>query len=195
MDLLTPIEISENIGQFTEEKQTKLTVGKMVPVFRNYFEELWWSSRSDIYDFSHTYTKNEQLTHENQLDTLLDGLIREVKNLPPTALERQAWQMRMRPAISGFALDVLNLKPHHLRFIEKSGLVDAIQNFTQMAREFDPQISAEDIYQAGRNVATANLIQLLLGLPVKVTPSIFAYSKTPNTDMGGWSLVPPEIHQ
>ncbi len=55
-------------------------------------------------------------------------------------------------------------------------MVDAIQNFTQMARHFDPLISVEDIYQAGRNVVTANLIQLLLGLPARVTPSIFAYS-------------------
>jgi hypothetical protein len=45
-----------------------------------------------------------------------------------------------------------------------------------MARRFDPAITSEDIYQAGRNVWTANFLQLLLGMPVHVTPAIFAYS-------------------
>jgi hypothetical protein len=45
-----------------------------------------------------------------------------------------------------------------------------------MARRFDPTITSEDIYQAGRNVWTANFLQLLLGIPVRVTPAIFAYS-------------------
>jgi hypothetical protein len=45
-----------------------------------------------------------------------------------------------------------------------------------MARAFDPSLSAEDIYQAGRNAWTAHGLQWLLGLPVQLTPSILAYS-------------------
>ncbi len=58
-----------------------------------------------------------------------------------------------------------------------------MKSFARMARDFAPMISSDDIYQAGRNVITANLIQLLLGLPARVTPSIFAYSMLyPYTD-------------
>jgi hypothetical protein len=61
--------------------------------------------------------------------------------------------------------------------------MEASLDFANMARSFDPLISAEDIYQAGRNVMSANLIQLIIGLPVEVTPSIFAYSMLyPYTD-------------
>ncbi len=45
-----------------------------------------------------------------------------------------------------------------------------------MARDFDPKLSGEDIYQAGRNAWTANSLQWLLGLPVQNTTSILAYS-------------------
>ncbi|HEX6306057.1 MAG TPA: hypothetical protein VFZ76_17795, partial [Anaerolineales bacterium] len=44
------------------------------------------------------------------------------------------------------------------------------------ARQFDPAITDADIFQASRNAWSMNLIQLLLGLPVQVTPAVFAYS-------------------
>jgi hypothetical protein len=44
------------------------------------------------------------------------------------------------------------------------------------ARAFDPGLSGEDIYQAGRNAWTAHGLQWLLGMPVQLTPSILAYS-------------------
>jgi hypothetical protein len=56
------------------------------------------------------------------------------------------------------------------------GFLEATTEFARMARRFDPAITSEDIYQASRNVWTANFLQLLLGLPVRVTPAIFAYS-------------------
>jgi hypothetical protein len=46
----------------------------------------------------------------------------------------------------------------------------------RQARAFDPSLSAEDIYQAGRNAWTANGLQWLLGRPVQMTPAILAYS-------------------
>jgi hypothetical protein len=50
------------------------------------------------------------------------------------------------------------------------------EEFVRRARAFDPRLSGEDIYQAGRNAWTANGLQWLLGLPVQTTPSILAYS-------------------
>ena len=56
------------------------------------------------------------------------------------------------------------------------GFREALVEFARMARRFDPTISSLDIYQASRNVWMANVIQLLLGIPIAVTPAIFAYS-------------------
>jgi hypothetical protein len=56
------------------------------------------------------------------------------------------------------------------------GFLEATTAFARMARRFDPAITSAEIYQAARNVWTANFLQLLLGMPVRVTPAIFAYS-------------------
>ena len=56
------------------------------------------------------------------------------------------------------------------------GFTEALAEFVRQARRFDPQISAADIFQAGRNAWSMNLMQYLLGLPVEVTPAVLAYS-------------------
>ena len=55
--------------------------------------------------------------------------------------------------------------------------------FAQQARGFDPTLRLEDLFQALRNVWIGNSLQLLLELPLKLTPGLFAYSMLyPATD-------------
>ena len=115
------------------------------------------------------------------------GCLFELKQAPQQAEARRAWaeqlRPRLKPQLKSFAQDALDIQQRHLDFIKSSGMAEASLEFARMARRFDPAISAEDIYQAGRNVMTANFIQVLLGLPVEVTPSVFAYSMLyPYTD-------------
>ena len=58
----------------------------------------------------------------------------------------------------------------------QGGFSKEAREFSRMAREFDPAVSAADVLQANRNVWTMNGAQRLLGLPVQVTPSVSAYS-------------------
>ena len=60
--------------------------------------------------------------------------------------------------------------------LEREGLINIGQEFFRQARAFDPAISMDDIFQGSRNVWTAGYLQVLLGLEVKLTPAIFAYS-------------------
>jgi hypothetical protein len=156
---------------------------------------LWWSCERTLPAFPITFSAQEQAEREKKLEKLADGLVYEIKQMPLQAERlrrsvqerkseaeclRRAWAEQLRPRLEPglrlFARDALNLQQRHLDFIESSGMAEASLEFARMARRFDPSISAEDIYQAGRNVMTANLIQVLFGLPVTVTPSIFAYS-------------------
>lgn len=144
---------------------------------------LWWAQDSSFPRLPFQYTSKQQDENDRLLDRWATGLSRELKNIPPTAEGRQAWQERLRPPMLDFASKALHMEQRHIDFIESTGMVEASQEFARMARQFDPAISAGDIYQAGRNVMTMNFLQLLLGLPVEVTPSVFAYSMLyPYTD-------------
>jgi hypothetical protein len=57
------------------------------------------------------------------------------------------------------------------------------KDFIRKSRRFDPAISLDDIFQACRNAWIMNGIQIMLGQPVRLTDSIFAYSMLyPYTD-------------
>ncbi len=159
------------------------TVAGLVQGLVSQHEALWWACEGTLPAFSRSYSRAAHIENDRKLEKWINGLIYELKRLPQSAQEREAWQERLRPGITDFARLALNLEQPQLAFIELTGMVQASQTFARMAREFDPQISAEDIFQAGRNIMTANFMQLLLGLPVEVTPSVFAYSMLyPYTD-------------
>lgn len=167
---------------FQMEQQTAGTtihsVDQLVRELRNHFCEVWWSCPRDLPDFGPIYTAAAQVEKEKQFDRMIDGLIFELKHFAPDAppAAREALVTRMRSPALRFAQDALRLEPAHFDALERYGLFEALQSFARMARRFDPDISGADIYQAGRNVMTANLLQLLFGLPAAVTPSVFAYS-------------------
>lgn len=148
-----------------------------------HYTRLWWSCERTLPAFSVLYTPAEQASNEKALDNLINGLIYELKHVPNTTDGRETWQARLRAQAMPFVRQAFHLEQRHLDFIENSGMIEANQEFARMARRFDPAIPGEDIFQAGRNVMTMNFMQLLLGLPVKVTPSVFAYSMLyPYTD-------------
>lgn len=147
------------------------------------YEQLWWGCDRSTPAFSKAYTPQEQAANEKKLEKLVDGLTYELKHLPASGAARQAVQERLRGGAVDFARCALNLEQRHIEFLEKSGMIEAVQGFARQARVFDPAISGDDIYQAARNVMSANFIQILLGQQVAVTPSIFAYSMLyPYTD-------------
>src|SRR4030043_518830 len=62
-------------------------------------------------------------------------------------------------------------------------LEEFLKKIKRNGERFDPNLTSEDIFQASRNVWIINSIQSMMGMPVKLTPSIFAYSMLyPYTD-------------
>jgi hypothetical protein len=85
-------------------------------------------------------------------------------------------------AFAAFARAALDLDDAHLRLLVE-GFPQLARGLAEQARQFDPALSATDIFQASRNVWTAAGLQVLLGQPLELTPSIFAYSMLyPYTD-------------
>jgi hypothetical protein len=144
---------------------------------------LWWSCSDEFRGTGIAYTKIEQAVNEKKIDELSKRLVKQFKQMGSTGLQREKMQEFFRPVLVEFASSIFHIEEAHLEFIESSGMLNATSEFAKMARKFDPHISADDIYQAGRNVMTAVFIQKLLGLPAEVSPAIFGYSMLyPYTD-------------
>lgn len=159
------------------------TMPGMVQALLQQHCQLWWDSAGTFPGFQRTFSQQNQAAGEKKLAALVDGLVYELKHSPQDADERRLQGQRLREQGLKFASEALNLEPRHRAFIETSGMLEASQEFARQARVFNPDLRAEDIYQASRNVMTMNFIQLLLGLPVDITPSVFAYSMLyPYTD-------------
>jgi hypothetical protein len=142
---------------------------------RQRFVDLWWQCRDDMPGFERTYSPREQADRENQLEQFLRTLTAALHQAPRSEQEREALQQQVAALGAVFAKSALDFNDAHLEAVQSSGLIETAIDFAQKARRYDTTISSDDIFQAGRNALTMNLLQLLMGLPVQVTPSIFAY--------------------
>ena len=104
-------------------------------------------------------------------------------NFRKLELNNSSYPKATFPVIRTFLKSAFNFEDKHLDIIFSEGYIEATKKFIKTGHRFDPNLSIEDIFQACRNVWIINGIQSMMGLPVELTPSIFAYSMLyPYTD-------------
>lgn len=70
-----------------------------------------------------------------------------------------------------------------LKFFIDQGYLQVAEEFIKAAKKNDSELKPEEIFQALRNVWIMNSLQIFWGLPLKMTPSVYAYSMLyPYTD-------------
>jgi hypothetical protein len=133
--------------------------------------------------FDRTFTPAEQAAREIHLDHLLHTVEAELRDVPRTRSERRSARSRVTSAFTDFAKHCLDFDDTHLDLLLNDGFSAVATQLARQARQFDPGVSASDIFQASRNAWTACGLQVLLGRDMRLTPSIFAYSMLyPYTD-------------
>ena len=136
----------------------------------------WYAVEERLPGFPRRYSREEKKANQKRLNEQLDWLIANLNRSPQAVNSSTYFAEAAGHRFKVLGMNVLGLTSEQLSVFEKEGLVDLSQQFFQAAREFDPAISMEDIFQASRNVWTATYLQILLGLEAKLTPAIFAYS-------------------
>ena len=129
--------------------------------------ELWYSTPSDEINpssFPLVHTKSQSNAIETQ--QVIDELIQRLKNNHSNHPEDEKNMKALFTQVFKCDPDVILSKEYKV----------ATLAFFQKAKSYDPNINYSDIYQAIRNLWIANSIQHLMGIPIKLTPSIFAYS-------------------
>lgn len=154
-----------------------------VPELVQHFADLWWESPPTVPDLGDCYSPSEQAENEKQLEQFMKQVNVEVARRPNGRDEFSAMQQRLEGGFRQLAVETLGVSPRELDLLPSDDFSAAAQDFIRQARAYDPKLSSDDVYQAGRNAWTANGLQWLLGLPVACSPSIFAYSMLyPYTD-------------
>ena len=141
-----------------------------------HFIDLWWESKTGLPDLGPRYTAREQSENEMRWGEFLDEVEYTVSQSPRS---REDFKTRFAPLSAKFRWlveETLGFTAAQLDLLPSGSFSEASEEFMRLSREFDPGLSGEDIYQAGRNAWTANGLQWLMGVPVRTTPSILAYS-------------------
>jgi hypothetical protein len=158
-------------------------VSEIVENLVSAYKKRWWACDTSLPNLGPSYTIRQQLVKEKEMENYLGALYVELRKPPPPPDEVEAVQDHMIGLFINIAKASLGLEDRHFDYLLGKGLREVTAEFTRMARRFDPLIKDEDIYQAYRNSSSMHLMQLLLSLPVEVTPSVFGFSMLyPYTD-------------
>jgi len=156
----------------------------MINSYANYLESFacCWDNCNPAPLGGKIFPKNEKLrceqyleTYQNKAKTLTKGDERFVSN--------NEFRKQAKNKAKNLFEALMQITQAESEIILSEGFSRSTKEFARMAREFDPEVSWEDIFQAGRNVWIANSLQFLMNKPVEVSPAIFAYSMLyPYTD-------------
>jgi len=145
----------------------------------------------DNFDFSRINKTSylRKILNEKEIQKLLDSLISKIKsykNINPYELSIKDSEEIKKIIISHLLVfdkgKYFFDKPFLKFFIDK-GYLDVAEDFINRAKKEDGNLSGEEIFQAMRNVWIMNSLQIIWGMSLDLTPSIYAYSMLyPYTD-------------
>ena len=138
--------------------------------------EWWREADSAPPAFLPSYSARERSRREGHLDRYLEAVEAELRAAPASRPKPAAAEERLAAAFRLFAREALDFEDRHLDLLLAGGFTETGREFARAARLFDPSISASDVFQASRNAWTTNGLQIVLGLPARLTPAIFGYS-------------------
>lgn len=139
----------------------------------DHFSGIWKDAPVSFPSFETSYSHDDRAEREKLFTTYTDRF-RELrgKGDHPGSVDTEKFFRGFR----SFMKNIYGYSEESLSVIMDQAMVDASRAFFREARAFDPGLKREEIYQGLRNVWIMNGLQLMLGLPVRITPSILAYS-------------------
>jgi hypothetical protein len=145
------------------------------------YAQLWHTSFRYPMKLCEQFTPEQQMNKEDELDRVIGQASSAIsKNgTGPDAIRYH----RLKNTVRNSLFNSMGLFDCIFDEQTRDKFSQSTDDFIREAKEFNPAIRSEDIYQALRNVWIINSIQLYLGYPIVMTPSCFAYSMLyPYTD-------------
>ncbi len=120
------------------------------------------------------------LSDKRRRETMLDRYVDATKALGKrdphrrslTAEEEASFIAETRALLR----DGLDFNEYQLEVMFSEALLGVTRDFVRQTKRFDSGLDFNDVFQACRNMWVMAVLQTVLGMPVRLTPSIFAYS-------------------
>ena len=161
----------------------KNALSEIVAHLRRDFTAMWMECGDGDIPAGRTYSPAEQAANGKDLSRFVDLLRNEARRPPMTQEAAHKVRERLLAAGGALARNALGWEDRHIDAILSGGFAGQGMEFVKTARSLGPGLDPDDILQASRNVWVANGLQRLLGLQVRLTPAITAYSLLyPHTD-------------
>jgi hypothetical protein len=141
-----------------------------------HFSGIWEKSPAVFPEFKRSYLREEQELKESRFN----GIQEKLKKLQSKKSRRELMSSEAGktffPMFRNFLESIFDFDSENLNIILSDSFKNVSKDFYYQARKFGPELIPESIYQGLRNVWIMNSLQLMMGLPVVITPSVFAYS-------------------
>jgi hypothetical protein len=147
-----------------------------VELYIDHFVRIWEKSPTYFPGFNRIYSEAEKLERENNFEQIQEKLKLLQSRSAVKKLRNSNPESKFFPVFKSFLHDIFDFEQAHLEIILSEEFRNVSKDFFYKAREFGPELSPENIYQGLRNVWIMNGLQLMMNIPVEITPSIFAYS-------------------
>lgn len=155
----------------------------MIQNYTEQYAELWEKCSIQMPEFSNVYLKGDKRSKEKSLDQFLEVIKAFRKDRIRGKSYSEGEQQLFLSNVRGFLCNGLDFTDGQLELMFSDEMVEITRKFVRQAKAFDPDLAFNDIFQACRNMWIMNGLQLIMGIPMQVTPSIFAYSMLyPYTD-------------
>lgn len=147
-----------------------------VESYINHFAGIWEASPEQLPDFDRSYTVLEQNARETNFNAFQDKVKKYQSKKNIKSLKAGDPGQSFFPVFRAFLQNVFDFETDQLEIILSDDFKNVSRDFFYKARMFGPELSPGNIYQGMRNVWIMNGLQLMKGVPVEITPSVFAYS-------------------
>ena len=142
----------------------------------NHFINIWEDSPTGFPLFNRIYSEDEQLERELRFEQIQQKIKSMQSSSSVKKLKNSKPETTFFPVFRSFLQSIFDFKEEHLNIILSEEFRNVSKDFFYRARAFGPELTPENIYQGLRNVWIMNGLQLMMNLPVEITPSVFAYS-------------------
>jgi len=155
----------------------------MIQNYTEQYAEIWERCPVQMPGFSKVYPEVDKLSREKFLDQFMSTIKTfrkdRIRGKSFTEADQQLFLRNTRK----FLRNGLDFTDGQLELMFSDEMVEITRSFVRQAKAFDSDLAFNDIFQACRNMWIMNGLQLIMGIPMQVTPSIFAYSMLyPYTD-------------